>query len=56
LLALTAKSRRGFGSSDGNSLFFLHFGFKVREDRVRQDVGERVHEVGVHCERGVSLW
>jgi hypothetical protein len=34
-------------------LFF--FGFDVSEERVREDVRERVRELGVHCEKGRLL-
>jgi hypothetical protein len=33
-------------------LFFLHFGFEVGEERVREDVRERGHQVGVHVAFG----
>jgi hypothetical protein len=53
LILPTANSPRGFGSSDGKCLFF--FGFDVSEERVREDVRERVRELGVHCEKGRLL-
>jgi hypothetical protein len=56
LILSTAKSRRGFGSSDGNDLFFLRFGFEVGEEGVRKDVCERLHQGGVHVAFGSLPW
>lgn len=43
---LTANSPRGFGRSHGNCLFF--FGFEIDEERIREDIRERFHELSVH--------
>jgi len=48
LILPTANSRRGFGSSDSNYLFRFEFGLEISEDGVRQDIGERLQELGVH--------
>jgi hypothetical protein len=45
---LTTNSPRGFGSSDGNHVFCFEFGLEVGQERVREDVRERVQELGVH--------
>jgi hypothetical protein len=37
-------------------VFFLHFGFEVGKEGISEDVAECLHELGVHCERGVSFW
>jgi hypothetical protein len=55
LILPTASSPRGIGSSDRNCVFFLHFGFKIGEERVREDVRERVQELGVHLGLVVSV-
>jgi hypothetical protein len=53
---LTANSPRGSGSSDGNSVFFLHFGLEIREERVREDAREHVQEaVALRAIRGVVI-
>jgi hypothetical protein len=55
-LGLTASSPRGSGSSDGNSVFFLHFGLEIREERVREDAREHVQEaVALRAIRGVVI-
>ena len=46
--SMTRGSPWGFGSSCGNCAFFYEFGLEISEEGVRQDVGETLHELGVH--------
>jgi hypothetical protein len=55
-LGLTASSPRGFGRSDRKCVYFLHFRFEIREEGVRKDIGERLHQVGVHVAFGSLRW
>jgi hypothetical protein len=55
LILPTANSPRGNSSSDRNYLFFLHFALEIGQQRVGENLGERVHEVGVHVGSEVSV-